>query len=1167
MHYFIKRKAVTLLLCAMSLIAMAQSQLAFPGAQGWGRYAQGGRNGQVYHVTNLNDSGTGSLRDAVSQKNRIIVFDVSGCIKLNSRLVFQPNLYVAGQTAPGEGITVYGNGVSFSGASNIIVRHMKFRMGHNGDSGKDCAGIANGSNMIFDHCSFSWGLDETFSINPSSGATCENITLSNCIFGQGLMSHSAGGLIQTDFVTLYRNLYVDNSTRNNKVKGKSQYVNNMVYNWSNGAYIMGGDSEGSSYVNIEGCLFVNGPSKGGEAFTGANADFHVYGNDNWQDKDMNGVLAPYEITNYSASTRVSTPYDYPELEKWPGKTLNEYLLPEVGASLPYRDPSDYYMIDEVMSWGKKGALISNEETLSCGAPSTWTFWQGAKATDTDGDGMPDWWEDANGTNKTADDAMTKASNGYVNIENYINSITWQTVEEHQFFLRTPYTFKADKTTQTSIVLSWADYTRNEEGFIIEMQKDGEWKELARTDADVQSYTISNGLQPGTPYIIRICAYAGDTKSEYSPELTAKTKPLQADIVDCDTYEPDLTWKSAAGFWNFTTETAWTDNTGANAKYEDGKKVLFDRNATTTVAFTQGVSVAPQTIVVKGTGKVTLKGSSAKITGTTSLNKTGEGELVIESTENDYTGATVVHGGTLSVASLKDGGVASSIGASQEFAQNLILDGGTLNYTGGSTKTNRWIQLADESAIAVATSSSVLTMNGQVEGESNLVIDGKGQVSVGTTNFFQYTGNTILKGGSLYLSTTEVAKAGIGKSPKLIMNGGHLKTKGESAGYETYSFPMEIAEGAVSQFSPNRNCYWTSKVTGYGTLQWNIPYLREYVQGDYSKFYGRIIANSSYSESSTVAGLFLINNVSNDFPNAVVELKGTTILAGWTTNMTIELGGLAGEATTKVYGSSKNTKGFECNYIIGGASTDEEFKGNIYNYASGGNSAYTGTINITKKGNGIWRFSGTSIHGGTTAVSGGQLIVNGKITGTGAVTVNQNATLAGKGSVAGNVTVKDGAIIQAGDTLVDGSKLTMTGTCQLQKGATLLLKADGAGQCNTIATTGTLTISDATLEVDVENGAILPTGTAMQVFTAGTVAGTGFTNIVPAQPSATQAWDTTELMTKGVIKVVDADPDGIYSVMGDTAHASARRYNMQGQAVGTDTYGLLIENGRKVIKRP
>ena len=114
-----------LVLLAIS-VSMSAQQLAFPGAQGWGRFATGGRTGTVYHVTNLNDSGSGSLRDAVSQPNRIVVFDVAGVINISSRMTFAKNLYVAGQTAPGEGITVYGDGVSFSGSDNIIVRYMRF---------------------------------------------------------------------------------------------------------------------------------------------------------------------------------------------------------------------------------------------------------------------------------------------------------------------------------------------------------------------------------------------------------------------------------------------------------------------------------------------------------------------------------------------------------------------------------------------------------------------------------------------------------------------------------------------------------------------------------------------------------------------------------------------------------------------------------------------------------------------------------------------------------------------------------------------------------------------------------------------------------------------------------------------------------------------------------
>ena len=438
------------------------SLAAFPGAQGWGRYAEGGRKGTVYHVTNLNDSGSGSLRDAVSQPNRIVVFDVAGVIRINSRMIFKNNLYVAGQTAPGEGITVYGDGVSFSGADNIIVRYMRFRMGAVGTKDKDCAGIANGENMIFDHCSFAWGQDENFSINwDNKGTSPQNITLMNSIVGQGLMTHSAGGLMQASNITLYRILLCDNSTRNFKVKGINQYANNLVYNWKNAAYNMGGDSEGQSYANIESNLFINGPAVGGNCLTGGNANFHFYGADNWQDANRDGIYNPTEFTGDGGGDRQAAPYDYPELEKWAAKDLVERLLPDVGASLPYRDLADCYMIDEVLSFGTRGNLITNENELPIGVPTAWPWFKGEKPADSDGDGMPDDWEKANGTDATTDDAMTIAANGYANIENYINSIT---KADRQFFLRAPMNPALAAATTSALTVSWYDFSDNEDGF-------------------------------------------------------------------------------------------------------------------------------------------------------------------------------------------------------------------------------------------------------------------------------------------------------------------------------------------------------------------------------------------------------------------------------------------------------------------------------------------------------------------------------------------------------------------------------------------------------------------------------------------------------------------------------------------------------------------------------
>lgn len=1057
----------------MALVSMAvdAQQLAFPGAQGWGRFATGGRSGSVYHVTNLNDSGSGSLRDAISQSNRIIVFDVAGVININSRLVFKNNLYVAGQTAPGEGITVYGDGVSFSGANNIIVRHMRFRMGKNGSNGKDCAGIANGQNMIFDHCSFAWGQDETFSINPDGkGSGPDNITLQNCIIGQGLLDHSAGGLMQADFITLYRNFYCDNSTRNNKIKGKAQYVNNVVYNWKNGCVILGGDSSGESYVNIESNLFVNGPADGGNGLGGGNSLFHFYGNDNWQDSNMDGVFSPSLVTTNGGGDQVSTPYDYPELEKYKGNELLEKNIPTVGATLPYRDMTDCYMVDELMSYGKKGALISNEETLVYGAPSTWKVYAGVKKQDTDGDGMPDAWEDANGTDKTKNDAMTKAANGYANIENYINSIT---VDDRDFFLRTPVALVMDKASTQTLTISWRDYTYDEDGFAIEIKSTDDYQEVARTEANVSSTTIS-GLEPGTKYSVRIRAFKGDQYSEYAV-AEMSTRPVEVGIIDVDSYEADYTWTGGA----FDTDAAAQKN------------VLLAPTAAETLSLT--ASVEPTAVVYNVPANTTVSGTGS-FSGAMSMNKAGRGTLTLSNT-NSYTGATVLHDGVLEFNSLKNGGENSAIGSSLEFAQNWIADGGTYRYTGANTTTNRSMKLSQTSTLDVK--SATVTMNGVIESSdasANFVIDGGGQITVNTTKFFGYKGATVLKGASLYLPTADISKNGIGSSSKLVMAGGHLKTKGESSGYETYSFPIEVQEETTSQFSPNRNCYINSKVTGSGTIQLNIPYLREYVQGDWSEFTGRLIANGV---SSDKRGSLMLLDRNPKMNNTVIELKGNANLCYYSTAGNQTIGGISGVAGTYINGSSKQTDNFTCTWTVGSANTDETFAGIINNWSCSG-SGHSGTVNIVKTGTGLWRLTGKNEYKGTTTVNGGTLIVNGQHTGTGTVTVAKGATLAGKGTLPGAVTVN--GTLQVGDEGASDKGLTIKG--KLTLGSEAILQLNEAMQAKKYTN-----------------------GQTIQAFTTSAAATGKFAEIIPETPGEGLSWDTSELYSKGVLKVVgEGQPD-------------------------------------------
>ncbi|KAL3447186.1 pectin lyase fold/virulence factor [Aspergillus insuetus] len=407
------------LIALLTLCRSTTALLAFPGAEGFGANAVGGRGGEVYVVTNLEDSGEGSLRDAVSETDRIVVFAVGGVINIEDRIVVSKRVTVLGQTAPGDGITVYGNGWSFSNADDAIVRYIRIRMGRGGDSGKDGITIAEGSTMIFDHVSVSWGRDETFSIS----GTAENITVQNTIIAQGLETHSCGGLMQTDGgVSLFRNLYIDNKTRNPKVKGVNEFTNNLIYNWGGGGGYIAGDSSGQSYANIIGNYFISGPSTSVTAFTRGNANFHGYVENNYYDPDQDGTLNGSPLgevsSSYGGMEIVTEKYDYPAVEQLltPDEVVT-YVTENVGASL-VRDSVDSQLIEEVLSYGTDGALISNEDSM--GGPGDLDG--GTTLTDTDGDGIPDDAEAELGTDPNVHDSMELDASGYTYLEVWANSL-------------------------------------------------------------------------------------------------------------------------------------------------------------------------------------------------------------------------------------------------------------------------------------------------------------------------------------------------------------------------------------------------------------------------------------------------------------------------------------------------------------------------------------------------------------------------------------------------------------------------------------------------------------------------------------------------------------------------------------------------------------------------
>ncbi|MDR6341361.1 hypothetical protein HNQ91_004434 [Filimonas zeae] len=418
-HFRISRLCMAGIFLFNASLAMAQ-QLAFPTAEGFGRYASGGRGGSVYHVTNLNDAGTGSLRDAVSQSNRTVVFDVGGVINVASRIVVSGGVTIAGQTAPGGGITIYGDGVACNAGNNII-RYIRIRMGKNGTSGKDALSIASGQNFIFDHVSISWGRDGTLDVN---GSGIDNLTFQDCIVSQGInnTNHSTGGLLQSGKWSMIRSLYIDNKTRNPKARGTHEFINSVLYNWAEHGYIMG-DTEGLSECNLIGNYFIYGPSSGSNShITNTTPSFNVYASDNWVDSDKDGVLDGTLLTNYKTATVRSTPYNYPGVSNLlSAQAALTHIIANVGASKT-RDAVDNLLINQLTSYGTAGQIINTEDDN--GIPgNVGTVANGTVAADSDQDGIPNAWETANGLNpNNAADRNNIGAGGYTMLEIYINGL-------------------------------------------------------------------------------------------------------------------------------------------------------------------------------------------------------------------------------------------------------------------------------------------------------------------------------------------------------------------------------------------------------------------------------------------------------------------------------------------------------------------------------------------------------------------------------------------------------------------------------------------------------------------------------------------------------------------------------------------------------------------------
>ena len=404
---------------------MMSGVLAFPGAVGFGANATGGRGGTIVHVTNLNDSGAGSFRDAVSHSNRIVVFDVGGYVNLQSAVSVSGNITILGQTAPGDGIGFMGREVSFSNKSNDIVQYVRFRQGDlDPDTGKSSLAFSSATNMIFDHVSVQFGQWDNVDSGEDTSATPQLFTIQNSLMagpiGQQFNAHIQGASI--DF-TWANNLFVDGHNRNPLTKADSQFVNNVVYNWELGGFTT--HSSSNFKDDVINNYFIAGPSTGSHArFTRWTAQkVYMSGNllDNTpSDGTLNGTL----YNSIDGGTRAnSVQLGTDVLATMTAAQAYDYVVAHAGASLQ-RDAVDQYFINEVLSKGTLGKMWKSQTADGLGNDGYGIHNGGTLPTDVDGDGIPNYWELAHGLNPTSagDAAMIDSGTGYAFIEEYASDL-------------------------------------------------------------------------------------------------------------------------------------------------------------------------------------------------------------------------------------------------------------------------------------------------------------------------------------------------------------------------------------------------------------------------------------------------------------------------------------------------------------------------------------------------------------------------------------------------------------------------------------------------------------------------------------------------------------------------------------------------------------------------
>jgi pectate lyase len=457
-----KKVILTGLVLILAILNSRSQQLAFPTAEGYGKYSVGGRGGVVYEVSNLNDSGEGSLRAAIEASGpRTVVFRVSGTIILDSPLrIGDPYITIAGQTAPGDGICIRRHPISID-ADHVIIRYIRVRLGDESGNDYDALSSRYARHIIVDHVSASWSVDECVSIYH-----CDSITVQWCIISESMSksnhvkgSHGFGGIWGSNYGTYHHNLLAHHTSRNPRMASGSGYTdhrNNVIYNWGyqnlygGEKHQRGNDKFDFSEFNIVANYYKPGPATLPGKITHRIANPGFRSDDDFGRWYISGnvIEGNQEVTEDNWNGGVQTKISFEKIKRdkpWPSMPINQHtaeeaykaVLDNAGAILPGRDAVDSRIIKEVREAYAtyEGKSYKQEHQLAdptevCGIIDSqddvggWPELKSAAApADSDHDGMPDEWERRNGLDpEDPEDRNMIDSDGYTMLENYLNNI-------------------------------------------------------------------------------------------------------------------------------------------------------------------------------------------------------------------------------------------------------------------------------------------------------------------------------------------------------------------------------------------------------------------------------------------------------------------------------------------------------------------------------------------------------------------------------------------------------------------------------------------------------------------------------------------------------------------------------------------------------------------------